>query len=99
MTTQEEKYKIPLFDGSNFNNWKFRMETLLDELELSEHIRRPYTEIIEAATSDTAEQQAERERKLAELRKKDLKCKSQIVQRISDSHLEYVKDRVTAFEI
>lgn len=52
---QEEKYKIPLFDGSNFNNWKFRMETLLDELDLSDLIRRPYTEIVTFEATDSAE--------------------------------------------
>lgn len=31
---EQEKYKIPLFDGSNYENWKFRMECLLDEKDL-----------------------------------------------------------------
>lgn len=29
-----EKYRIPLLDGTNCNDWKFRIETLLTELEL-----------------------------------------------------------------
>jgi hypothetical protein len=33
---EEQKTRINLFDGTNFNNWKFRMEVLLDQLELLE---------------------------------------------------------------
>jgi hypothetical protein len=38
-------------------------------------------------------------KKKEQLKKMDKKCKSQIVQRVADSHLEYVKDKETAFEI
>lgn len=31
---EKEKYQIPLFDGTTYGNWKFRTETLLDELYL-----------------------------------------------------------------
>jgi len=34
MASEDERYKVPLFDGTNYDNWKFRMETLLDEKEL-----------------------------------------------------------------
>jgi hypothetical protein len=37
--------------------------------------------------------------KKEQLKKRDKKCKSQIVQRVADNHLEYVKDKETAFEI
>lgn len=40
----EGRVKIPLFDGSNFNNWKFRVEILLEELEFMDLIDMPYTE-------------------------------------------------------
>jgi len=33
MVNETEKYRISLFDGTNFDNWKFRMETLLRELK------------------------------------------------------------------
>ena len=29
-----EKYKVPLFDGTNYSNWKFRMQVLLEEHDL-----------------------------------------------------------------
>lgn len=94
----EEKYKIPLFDGTNFNNWKFRMETLLDDLDLLELLQEPLNDSIQNIenSADPAEEKAW---KTDALRKKDKKCKSQIVQRMADSHLEYVKDRATAHEI
>jgi hypothetical protein len=30
----EERFKVPLFDGNNYENWKFRMECFLDEKDL-----------------------------------------------------------------
>jgi hypothetical protein len=27
----EERFKVPLFDGNNYENWKFRMECFFDE--------------------------------------------------------------------
>jgi hypothetical protein len=32
----EDKYTIPLFDGTNFSNWKYRMEVQLEEHDLLE---------------------------------------------------------------
>lgn len=93
----DEKYRIPLFDGNNFSNWKFRMETLLEEQDLLEFTKKPHTEMITFAVSgaptstESAQQQS--------LVKKDKKCKSQIIQRIADSHLEYAKDKETAFDL
>lgn len=85
----EEKYKISLFDGSNFNNWKFRMEKLLDELDLLEIVRKPI-EVVTIATTDTDPVRAGKEKKIEQLKKKNKKCKSQI---------EYVKDKESAHEI
>ena len=39
----DEKVKVPLFDGTNSDNWKFRMLTLLEELELEEFVERDFT--------------------------------------------------------
>lgn len=55
----EKKYRIPLFDGNNFSNWKFRMEVLLKEKDLLEFTQKPDNEIVEAAATQLtpAEQQ------------------------------------------
>lgn len=87
-----EKYKIPLFDGSKFGNWKFRMETLLNELELLEFIRQPYHRMVKFHERDASEETARKRMELREWEKRDRKCRSQIIQRVADSHLEYVKD-------
>lgn len=95
----EQKYKIPLFDGNNFTNWKFRMEVLLDELELLEHVQKSIeTKITEinAMTGLSAEQKTTH---IAQYTKNDKACKSQIVRRVAESHLEYVMDQATAFDI
>ena len=98
-TADEEKFKIPLFDGTTFSNWKFRIETLLKEHDLLDVVRRKYMKIVIVNAEDDAETRAEKERILENLRKKDRKCKSLIIQRVLDSHLEYVKDKETAYEI
>ena len=98
-TADEEKFKIPLFDGTTFSNWKFRIETLLKEHDLLDVVRRKYMKIVIVNAEDDAKTRAEKERILENLRKKDRKCKSLIIQRVLDSHLEYVKDKETAYEI
>jgi hypothetical protein len=36
---EEERYRIPLFAGSRFDDWKFRMESLLDEKDMLPHVQ------------------------------------------------------------
>jgi hypothetical protein len=76
MATESEKYRIPLFDGTNFNNWKFRIETLLEELELLSFVEESYISKVEFVEEDTNEQRERKEARLAELRAQDRKCKS-----------------------
>ncbi|KAF2889053.1 hypothetical protein ILUMI_17120 [Ignelater luminosus] len=100
MMTEEEKYRIPLFDGTNFSNWKFRMEVLLEEMDLAQFLEGPYTDMVkfdEKKKGETAEEKTEREKKLVQLEKK--KCKSQIIRRMGDSHLEYAKDKENSYEL
>jgi len=78
-TNFASEFKVPLFNGKNFSNWKFQMEILLKEQELLNFItEQPTTE---------------------KDKKRQLKCKSLIIQRIDDSHLEYVKNKKSAKEI
>ncbi|KAF2879516.1 hypothetical protein ILUMI_26658 [Ignelater luminosus] len=58
-------------------------------------------ETAEEKTEEKTERQketAEKEKKLAQLEKKDRKCKSQIIQRMGHSHLEYAKDKENSYE-
>ena len=79
----DEKYKVPLFDGSNYSNWKFRMQILLEKHDPFDLIELN-TLIAELSTGTKAV-------RAPVLKKNNKKCKSLITQRISDSHLEYVK--------
>lgn len=89
-TMEEERYKVQLFDGSNFNNWFFRLEVTLDENGLNEYIEQDLEEIIQfIANAD----------EITKHKKNDKKCKSMIVRRIADSHLEYIKDKKTSKEV
>jgi len=99
MVNETERYRIPLFDGTNFDNWKFRMETLLRELNLLSLVEKSYTDNISIEASDTSAFRVQKEKQLEELKKRDVKCCSQIIQRIADSHLEYVKDKSCAYEV
>jgi hypothetical protein len=74
------------------------MKTLLDELDLLDILETPMNVSVEAV--DAAEIMAQdKVKKKEQLKKRDKNCKSQIVQRVADSHFEYVKDKETAFEI
>lgn len=94
-----EKYRIPLLDGTNYSDWKFRIETLLTELELSTYIEVDYTTLVTIGSSDDVQVQTRKQGEIAEHKRRDQKCKSQIIQRIADSHLEYAKDKATAYVI
>lgn len=94
-----EKYRIPLLDGTNYSDWKFRLETLLTELELLMYIEADYTTLVVIVDSDDATTRSRKQSEIAEHKRRDQKCKLQIIQRIADSHLEYAKDKTSAYEI
>lgn len=62
--TNQPQIGIPLFDGTNWNNWIFRMETLLDEKGLSQFIQKDVASIIEQLT-DKIEEAKKNEKKNA----------------------------------
>lgn len=89
MEDNKTTYKIPLFDGRNFSNWKYRVGILLDEKDLKNFIEEKLDDIL-AKTDDA---------KKAEVRKNEKKCVSILVQTIHDCQLENVKDKSTAKEM
>ena len=93
------KLLIAQFDGTNFNNWTFRMEILLDEKELLQFVKKDVKSMVEFKSTDTQSEKKAKEETLMELMKRDKMCKRYIIKRISDSHLESVKDKDTAFDI
>lgn len=99
---EEERYKIPLFDGNNFSDWNFRVQLQLDEQDLLSHVIQPLAALLEpvqCAEGDTAAQKRTKDDTRRQLVKADKKCKSFIVQRIQDGLLEVVKDKATAFDL
>lgn len=101
MTTREDKYRIPLFEGNNFDDWKFRMEVYLEDLDLLDFAEVKFSDKDEVKLSEneTAETREQKEKLFENWRKRDRKCKSEIVQRISDEYLEYVKGKPTAYDM
>jgi hypothetical protein len=88
MATESDNYRIPLFEGTNLNKWKFKIETLLEELELLSFVEKSFISKVEFLEEDTDEQRERKEARLAELRRQGRKFKSQIIQRVADSHLD-----------
>uniref|UniRef100_A0A8D9F0R1 Copia protein n=1 Tax=Cacopsylla melanoneura TaxID=428564 RepID=A0A8D9F0R1_9HEMI len=81
----DEKYKIPLFIGEDYDSWKFRMKIMLDENGLLKFIEK---DLVNMPKKDR-----EANTQL------DKRAKSLIVQKVGDSHLEYVKEKETAFQM
>lgn len=95
---EEEKFDrlfLPLFDGTNFAAWKFRMKILLEEHELEECIRTYAAEVAELQdlVGDTAEVKLQKKTARERRSKKDRRCKSLLVSRIHDTQLEYIQDK------
>jgi hypothetical protein len=44
---EEDRYKLPLFYGTNYGDWRFRMEIFLDDKGILTHISRPLAELQE----------------------------------------------------
>ena len=76
--------KFVQFDGTNWNSWKFRVSVLLEEKNLDRYIQEDWNDILQSAIDDEDEVRFIREEK---------KCKSILVQCISDDYLEYVQDK------
>jgi hypothetical protein len=94
----EERFKVPLFDGNNYENWKFRMECFQDENDLLTLVKsEPVYE--EPAKGGNAQQLAARQQRNDALRKKDKRCKNMIVQKITESHIEYAMNKVSVYEV
>lgn len=90
-----ERVFLPLFDGTNFAAWKFRMLILLEEHELVECVQNFAADVPELQdAADDSEAVKKTKKEAREKRKKmDRKCKSLLVSRIHDSQLEYIQDK------
>jgi hypothetical protein len=94
--------KPPLFDGTNYEDWRFQMEIFLDEEELLTHILRPLAELQEEfrlAGNENQETRSAKQKKIDKLSTDDKKCKNYLIQRIDDAHLEYVKGKDCAHDV
>lgn len=95
---EEEKLEIKkqfIFNGKDFNNWKFRIEILLREHDVEDFIETSLEERDEIKPNHLDDQATKtaKEKLKEELKKKERKCFSLIVQRIGNNFLEYVKDK------
>lgn len=89
MAEKEENKKHFQFDGTNYNNWKFRMHAVLEAKDLMEYVE----EDLEVITLH------ENDRDYRKHLKNEKRCKSVLIDHIADSQLEHIKDKTTAKEI
>jgi len=77
-------FGITPFAGTDFSSWKFRILALLEDKEVEEHAKKVPT----AADLESDS-----------WKKSDAKAKNLVVRCIANSHLDYVKDKSTAYEM
>lgn len=89
--------RVYLFDGTNFSNWSFRMESYLEELGLLHCIEKTLEEedFFPVVPEDTAAVKKEKEDKRARRKQEDAKCKSILIHKIADSQLEYIRGKTS----
>lgn len=85
---QTKNFCIEPLNGLNYHNWKFRVEMLMAQENISEFIE-------EAENYDTITDEA---RKI-EKHRKDKKAQSIIVQCVEDTQLECLRNKKTAYEM
>lgn len=91
--------KLWLFDGSNFGNWRFRIEVLMEDKDLLDHLEKDIDQDFATDLPDDSADEKKRKKKLRDdWMAKDRKCKNLLVHRIAEDQLEYVKDKRTAKE-
>lgn len=97
MEKDSDAVRVPLFDGTNYPSWKFRMLVVLEEHEMTECIEEEVAEVetLRVSATDNESVKAAKLVALEARKKKDRKCKSILISRISDSQLEYVQDQPT----
>lgn len=89
MAEKEGNTKHFQFDGTNYNNWKYRIRAALDEKDLLDYVDE-HLEVITLHEND---------RDYRKHLKKEKACKSLLIKHIADSQLEYIKDKTMAKDI
>ncbi|KAK9739163.1 Sugar transporter [Popillia japonica] len=84
MAYQNVIVNLPQLETGNFSNWKFRVETLLDEKGVKDVLVKK-----EEVFNDNDEKVA--------FTKRDVQARSLIIRCISDKYLDLVKDLKTAY--
>ena len=98
----EDKFRVALFDGTNFSDWKYRVRCQLAELDLLAHITTPLKDLLEPHIEkdhDTPAQKRVKEERCNSIKRDNFKCINTIVARIQNRLLEAVKEKETAHEM
>lgn len=93
-----EGYQKPyLFDGTNYNNWCFRMEVILEEKQLLDCISQSADEMPEFVinSSDDATVKDQKQTRYDARKIKESRCKSLLIEKICDSQLQYIRGKTS----
>lgn len=99
---EDERSRFALFDGKNYDNWRFRMELYLEEKGVLELVKDGVVELSKpflVTDADNAQLRKRKEEGLAGVKKKDVVCRNCIVSKLDNSQLEYVKGKTTALDM
>ena len=99
---EEKSSKIPIFEGTNFGDWKYRMQTFLDREDLWDLVTKGKEEMVKEFDFESGDSATVRKRKeegREQIIKKDKICKSYIVDRLSNDFLTMVRDKTSAFDM
>jgi hypothetical protein len=89
---------VPFFDGTNYENWNFRMECLLDEKkQLTLVNSEPVYD--EPVADETTAQSTTHQQRNQTLKRKDKKCQNLIGQKIAESHIEYAMNKDSVYKV
>lgn len=101
MDDEAKTLRIRPFDGTGFNNWCFRMRAYLQQLDVLHCVEKEPEDEDFWHIPDTAGEDEKKNKKVQQAAriKQDNKCRSVLIQAIADSHLEYVKDKVSPKQI
>ena len=91
MDTFERSLGVTQFSGNDFASWKFRMEALLDEKKLIDHVDK---------TASLAKINAEpKNAAIIAWLDKDKEAKSLITRCVANSHISYLRNKTYAYEM
>ena len=98
----DKQVKFPTFDGKDYEEWKYGMESFSDEKQSLDHVRSPLAEFLEPHEVMGEDEDAVRELKesdAADVLNTGLTCKRFIIKCVVKSQIPSIRSKETSHEI